>query len=46
VKVSKYSKSIIEMELLWSLSVSLPIAFAVEAHLAERHFRRWSALKT
>jgi len=33
------------MKLIWSISVALPIVFAVEAHLAKRHIRRCSALK-
>jgi len=41
VKVSKNSTTLIEMELLLIISISLLIAFAAEVNPAEGHFRRF-----
>lgn len=46
VKVSKNYKTLIEMELVLTISVHFTMAFAAEADLVEGQFRRlWSTLK-
>jgi len=46
VKVSENYKTLIEMELVLTISVHFPMAFVAEAHLVEGQFRLlWSTLK-